>query len=113
MNDKVLSMLGMAKKAGKTISGTSLVSTFVRSENKPSLVLMACDASDNTQKLLDSACRHHKVVYYKTDYSMDEISNAIGASYYIACVAIMDRGFAEGISQRLAETTKRLTYQEV
>ncbi len=99
-------MLGLAKKAGKIISGTSLVSTFVRSENKPALVVVAGDASQNTQKMLDAACRHHKVTYRLTELTMDEISNAIGASYYIACVAVLDQGFAEEILKRLAETDR-------
>lgn len=105
----------MATKAGKITSGTNLVSTFIRSDKKPALVLLACDASDNTKKLIESASRHNKVACRLVHYTMDEISDAIGASYYIACVAILDKGFAESINQKLDEKQQQeeLTSQGV
>ena len=113
MIDKVLSTLGLAKKAGKLSSGTNLVSTFIRSDKKPILVLLAIDASNNTKKLITSASRHHKVVCISTKYSMEQFSDAIGASNYISCVAVFDRGFAELITNRLNESDMHLSMQEV
>ncbi len=113
MNDKVLSSLGLAKKAGKIMSGTNLVSTFIRSDNKPSLVVLANDASDNTKKLLESASRHHKVACITTSYTMDQFSDAIGASYYISCIAVFDKGFADMIMKNLRESDTNLSLQEV
>lgn len=113
MNDKVLSALGLAKKAGKIISGTNLVSTFIRSDKKPALVLFATDASNNTKKLITSASRHHKVVCIPTNYTMDQFSCAIGAASYISCIAVLDRGFADMILSRLDESDNHLSLQEV
>ncbi len=113
MIDKVLSALGLAKKAGKIMSGTNLVSTFIRSDNKPALVLLAVDASKNTKKLIESASRHHKVVCISTSYTMDQFSCAIGASYYISCIAVLDRGFADMIVTKLHESDNHLSLQEV
>ena len=113
MNDKVMSTLGLAKKAGKVMSGTNLVSTFIRSDNKPSLVVLANDASDNTKKLIQSASKHHKVLCRAINYSMDQLSDAIGASYYISCIAILDKGFADLIVSRLDESETEETLQGV
>ena len=113
MIDKVLSTLGLARKAGKLSSGTNLVSTFIRGSKKPFLVLLAQDASNNTKKLITSASRHHKVVCLSTTYTMDQFSDAIGASNYISCIAILDRGFADLITTRLNESDKLLSVQEV
>ena len=113
MNDKVLSSLGLAKKAGKIMSGTNLVSTFIRGDNKPSLVLIATDASNNTKKLIESASRHHKVDCIQTTYTMDQFSDAIGASFYISCIAVFDRGFHNMIIKHLNESGTNLSLQEV
>ena len=113
MNDKVLSALGLAKKAGKLTVGTNLVSTFIRNDSAPSLVILACDASNNTKKLIESASRHHKVRCVRSAYTMDELSTAIGASYYISCIAVLDRGFGEMIYNHLKESDNHLSLQEV
>jgi len=113
MNDRVLSSLGLAKKAGKLTVGTNLVSTFIRNDSGPSLVILACDASDNTKKLIESAARHHKVLCVRTSYTMDTLSDAIGASYYISCIAVLDKGFGDMILKHLKESDKILSLQEV
>lgn len=113
MNDKVLSTLGLAKKAGKVMSGTNLVSTFIRSDNKPKLVVLAKDASENTKKLLQAASRRNKVLCITTNYSMDEFSDAIGASYYISCIAVFDKGFADSIVTKIEAMEQQETLQGV
>ena len=113
MNDKVLSSLGLAKKAGKLTVGTNLVSTFIRNGSNPSLVILACDASANTKKLIESASRHHKVHCVCTAYTKDQLSDAIGASYYISCIAVLDKGFGEMITKHLSESDSHLSLQEV
>ncbi len=47
--DKVLSLLGIAQKAGRVVSGEFSVEKAVK-EGKACLVLVAKDASDNTKK---------------------------------------------------------------
>ena len=113
MIDKVLSTLGLAKKAGKISSGTNLVSAFIRGDKKPILVLLANDASNNTKKLITSASRHHKVVCISTAYTMEQFSDAIGASNYISCIAVFDRGFSDLILNKLNESGHHLSKQEV
>ncbi len=113
MNDKVLSMLGIAKKAGKIMSGTNLLTTFIRSDNKPQLVLLANNASDNTKKLLNSTSMRNQVHCIEVDYSMETLSHAIGASYGVACVAVFDKGFANSIINKLEEKNAENASQEV
>ena len=95
------------------MSGTNLVSTFIRGDNKPALVILAKDASENTKKLSQAAGRHHKVRICTTDFSMDQLSDAIGASYYISCIAVLDKGFAELIDSKLDEREKKEQLQGV
>ena len=77
MNDKVLSSLGLAKKAGK----------------KP------------VESIGCANCQ--------TTYTMDQFSDAIGASFYISCIAVFDRGFHNMIIKHLNESGANLSLQEV
>jgi predicted RNA-binding protein YlxR (DUF448 family)/ribosomal protein L30E len=47
MNSRILGYLGLANRAGKVISGGSLVSDVIRSSSKPGLVLLAKDVSES------------------------------------------------------------------
>ena len=47
MNSRILGYLGLANRAGKIVSGGSLVSDAIRSSNKPALVLIAKDVSES------------------------------------------------------------------
>ncbi len=47
MRERILGYLGLANRAGKIVSGGSLVSDAIRGKNKPGLVLVAADVSEN------------------------------------------------------------------
>lgn len=96
--DKVLSYLGLAKKAGKITSGEFLTENAV-SKKKAKLVIVAEDASDNTKKKFSDKCTFYKIpiVFYKTK---PELGNAIGTSPK-ASVAVLDDGFSKVILKTL------------
>lgn len=92
--DKVLSLMGLATKAGKLKSGEFCVETELK-KNSAKLVIVANDASANTKKGYTDACAYRKVpiAVYSTK---EEIGSAIGKESRAACV-ITDEGFAKGI----------------
>lgn len=92
--DKILSYLGLAKKAGKLAAGEFLTEKSIY-EKKAFLVIVATDASDNTKKKFSDRCNHHKVplVFYKTK---EELGAATGRAIR-ASMAINDEGFANAI----------------
>ena len=53
MKDSVLSFLGLAAKAGRLIYGSEAGSNAARSR-RAKLVIVACDAADNTKKLMQN-----------------------------------------------------------
>ena len=59
-NNKVLSLLGLATKAGKIASGEFSTEKSVKS-GKGFLVLVAADASENTKKKFRDMCKFYKV----------------------------------------------------
>lgn len=96
--NKVLSLIGLATKAGKTASGEFLTEREVKS-GKAALVIVAGDASENTKKKFRNMCDYYKVpIYFYED--KDTLGHAMGKEFR-ASLAVMDEGFAKGIRKHL------------
>ena len=96
--NKVLSLIGLATKAGKTASGEFLTEREVKS-GKAALVIVAGDASENTKKKFRNMCDYYKVpIYFYED--KDTLGHAMGKEFR-ASLAVLDAGFAKGIMRHL------------
>ncbi len=98
MQNKVTSMLGLATKAGKLVSGEFMTETVVKNHTAQ-LVVLAEDCSDNTKKKFRNMCIYHKVPYYEFS-DKDELGRCIGKEFR-ACIAVTDSGFAASIMKNL------------
>ena len=97
MQDKVLSMIGLATKAGKTVSGEFMTEREIKS-GRAALVVVAGDSSDNTKKKFRDMCEFYKVpIYFYGD--KDTLGHAMGKEFR-ASLAILDEGFAKGIQKQ-------------
>lgn len=94
MADKVLSMLGMAMRAGKVASGEFSVEKSVKT-GKACLVIVSEEASDNTKKMFINMCTYYNVpiCFYG---SKEVLGHAIGKGSR-ASVSVQDNGFADTI----------------
>lgn len=93
--NKALSMLGMATRAGKTVSGEFAVEKSVK-QKTAKLVLIAEDASDNTKKKFSDMCSYRKIpILFFTE--RETLGRAIGKEFR-ACVAVEDENLAHVIS---------------
>jgi len=91
---KLLSLLGLAAKAGKVASGEFSVEKAVK-ERKAFLVLVADDASDNTKKNFRNMCAFYEVpIVFCADKEV--LGHSIG-KVFRACTAVTDEGFARAI----------------
>ena len=96
---QVLFSIGLAKKAGKVISGTDSVCDEIR-KNKVILAICPSDISDNTKKKISDCCKYHQVKLCFCEFSKEILGNSIGKSFS-ACVGITDRNLSELISRNL------------
>ena len=97
--DKTLSMLGLAQKAGKVASGEFSTEKAIKS-GKASIVIVADDSSDNTKKMFKKMCDYYKVpVYYYSD--KETLGHAIGKQFR-ASLAVIDEGFGKQIQKHIA-----------
>lgn len=97
LDKSVLSLLGLAARARKIVSGDVLLKSI--RQNKVKFVLIGEDASDNTKKKYTDKC-----AYYHIDClicgSIEDISLAIGKNNRVA-IGILDSGFADKIKSKL------------
>ena len=95
---KVYSMLGLATKAGKIVSGEFATDKSVKSGTAWA-VIVSEDASDNTKKMFSNMCEFYEVPRYFFG-TKEELGHAIGKAMR-SSLAITDEGFAKNIIKHL------------
>lgn len=98
MKDKILSLLGLAERAGKIASGEFASEKAVKT-GKACLVIVAEDASENTKKKFSDMCSYYQVpIAYYSQKNM--LGHGIGKELR-ASLAVLDSGFAKAIEKQL------------
>ena len=96
--NKVLSLAGLAARAGKIASGEFPVEKAVKA-GKGHLVVVAADASDNTKKKFSDSCRYYRIPYVEFG-DKEMLGSAIGKQFR-ASLAVTDTGFAKSLGKKL------------
>ena len=90
--EKWMSLLGLAYRARKVISGEELVIKEIRSR-RAKVVLLSKDASSNTEKKITDKCHFYKVPICRVE-NRTQLGEAIGKDSRVV-VAVQDDGFAK------------------
>ena len=98
MNDKVISLLGLAERAGKIASGEFAAEKAVKI-GKARLIIVAEDASDNTKKKMKNMTAFYETPLYVYG-SKDDLGHCIGKEYR-SMVAVLQPGFAKSVMKQL------------
>ena len=96
--NKALSMLGIATKAGKTVTGEFATEKAVK-EGTAYLVVVASDASDNTKKKFRNMCDYYHVTI-KVFADKNSLGNACGKEFR-ASLAVTDVGLANAVLKQI------------
>lgn len=96
--NKVLSLLGLAKRAGKVVSGEFSTETAVKS-SKAYLVVVSEEASENTKKKFSNMCTYYRVPIYFYG-KKEELGKCIGQEFR-ASLAVTDPGFSEALRKQM------------
>ncbi len=97
MQNKFLSFLGICRKAGKMSIGYKNTAERVK-ENRVSLILIASDLSEKTEKELCFITKGRDIEVLRTIYSMETLSAAIGIKTGV--IAIEDEGFSKALKEK-------------
>ncbi|MFP5111285.1 YlxQ family RNA-binding protein [Bacillaceae bacterium C204] len=87
-----MSLLGLANRARKIISGEELTVKQIQS-GKARLILLSADASENTTKKITDKCNSYQIPY-KLVENRHLLGQAIGKEARVV-VAVLDEGFAK------------------
>lgn len=100
--NKVLSMLGLARRAGKLSMGHDMAEKAIRA-HKAKAVIFCSDASKRLvsefEKIIENAKSHAEL--YVTDITMAEIHFSIG--YKAGVMTLDDENFSERVIELLKE----------
>ncbi|MCI8371059.1 MAG: 50S ribosomal protein L7ae [Lachnospiraceae bacterium] len=107
--NKVLSMIGLATKARKTVSGEFSVEKAVKGK-KAHLVIVADDASDNTKKKFRNMCEFYQVPICFHG-NKEELGHAMGKEQR-SSMAVLDEGFANAVKQKLKLESEGIEWQK-
>ncbi len=96
--DKVLNLLGIAKKAGKLVLGTDSILNVLPSK-KIKLLFIASDASVATKDRFDKKAFFYQIRVVD-EYTTNELSKALGVTQ-IKIIGVNDEGFAKALMKEI------------
>ncbi|MDO5539752.1 MAG: ribosomal L7Ae/L30e/S12e/Gadd45 family protein [Eubacteriales bacterium] len=102
--NKILSLVGLATKAGKTVSGEFSTEKAVKT-GIAYIVLVSAQASENTKKKFQNMCTYYKVPIYFYG-TKEELGAAMGREFR-ASMAVTDQGLAGAIMKELNNMDER------
>lgn len=99
--DRVIGLLGLSRKAGKTASGDFLVTEALQA-HKAHVILLSADASENTRKRFHDKGAFYHVDVFDLPYTKAQLGHAMGQEdRSVACV--LDEGLAGLIRSAIAK----------
>ena len=96
--NRILGMIGLAKRAGKITSGEFLCEKSIKS-GQSCLIIIAEDISENAKKVTLNACSHYGVEYIEFSSSL-ELGKAIGADRRMV-ISVNDDNFKNAILSKI------------
>lgn len=97
--NKTYSMISLANKAGKLVSGEDAVRNSIRS-GKVKLAILAEDASDNTKKRFINSAAFYNIALVTWGLK-EELGSCIGKSER-SVMGITDENFSKSLKEKLA-----------
>ena len=99
--EKALGFLGLAARAGRVIAGVPLICTALQKKKKektPVLVILASDASQNTQKRVTDRTSYYSVPLIRVSVGGATLALRVGKrDGTVAAVGITEQNLAQAI----------------
>lgn len=89
MQDKFLSAIGLAKRAGGAVFGTEMVRDSAK-KGLAKLIIIAKDVSKNTLKEITDTATFYNTEFIISNYTMTELSSATGLLRSTSSIAVLD-----------------------
>ena len=100
MRKKILSLLGIARKAGKTVLGTDMTVESIRKKSSSvKIILLASDSSANTVKRIKNTSEYYGIHLLRLSIDKIELAALMGHSAELSVIGITDAGFADAMKK--------------
>ena len=109
MNDPILSMLGMARRAGRVAIGAELAQKAVE-HGRGYLVCASVALSERTRRELARVCEKGKVPLVILPYTLEELSAAVGIA--TGTLTVTDENFAAGLLRKCEELEEETDHDD-
>ncbi|MBO5060557.1 MAG: ribosomal L7Ae/L30e/S12e/Gadd45 family protein [Clostridia bacterium] len=96
--NKALGMLGLAKRAGKVLTGEFLCDKAIKS-GQSHLIIIASDISENSKKAVCDACNYYGVEYIEFG-TAEELGRFTGSDRRVV-VSVNDEKFKDAILSKI------------
>lgn len=95
MKDKILSLLGLIKRANRLILGEAILNQF----KNVKFLFIASDASEKSKERYLKKCNYYNVPY-NLSFTTDELSHALGKNN-VKVIGVVDDGFKKAIIKEI------------
>ena len=102
MNDKLLSLLGIARRAGRLSLGFDAAADAMQS-GKSKLLILAEDLSERTLRNITDTARHTDTRTVVLNISMEQLGRSVGKT--VGIISVNDEGFAKKLKTLCTEQT--------
>ena len=96
--EKILGMIGLAKRAGKICAGGFLCEDAIKKRTSK-LIIIAEDASEKSKKSITDSCKFYKIPYL--EFSGKELLGKYCGGGERSVVSVNDKNFAEAIKAKI------------
>lgn len=98
---RVLSTLGLCRRAGGLILGTPMVYEALRKDKGVLVVIEASDTSESTHEKLLCKCAFYQVPHYRISADTQALAHAIGKTGAVAAVGVTHAGLMISLQKHL------------
>ncbi len=110
VEDKILGAMGLAKRAGKLVTGAEMCEEKIRTGGAV-VTLLCSDMSDNSLKKLHAALRNSDSPYINLCVTKEELARRLGKKSFVVACSVTDTGFAKIIYKALGITEDNILHE--
>ena len=103
--ERLIRMLGLSARARMLSVGSDIACDSVRAGNAR-IVMVACDASQNTKKRAFNCAQYYETACYEIPIGQNDLGQYVGKKGAVSVLSLNDANMAKGIRKLLDEMSE-------
>ena len=101
--ENAVKLLGFCRRSGRIVCGAGQVLAAVTGKRPPSVVVIASDASDRTEKQIYDKCSYRDVRLARTGLTGEELAHLLGKDGVVMAAGATDSAIAAQIIRHIPD----------